>query len=386
MGVNIDRVIMITFLLGGIMAGGGGLLFMFFFEVTRYNVGFLLGIKAFTAAVLGGIGNLRGALLGGLLLGLIENYGAAIFGSQWKDSSPSSSWCRAHVPADRHPRRVPREGARMSASTASALACARSSAAVTSRSAGTVARTAACVRAGYARAAPPRASLPLPPAESSAPVRATTPRLGFVGRASFYPVVVYVLVGARPQHRRRLRRTARPRVRRLLRHRCLHHRRADGSGHGNLPFWLTLPSRSSSPCSRACFSARRRCGCAATTSRSSRSGFGEIIRITANNTEWLGGPARHHRHPPSRPSRHRRPRLRASSTPSPTTSWASTSSSSSSSSCGGSSTAGSAGPGPRSARTRTPPSSWACPRSSSSCWAFAIGAAVGGLAGALYAS
>ena len=58
---------------------------MIFFEITRFNVGFLLGIKAFTAAVLGGIGNLRGALLGGLLLGLIENYGSAIFGSQWKD-------------------------------------------------------------------------------------------------------------------------------------------------------------------------------------------------------------------------------------------------------------------------------------------------------------
>ena len=56
-----------------------------FFELTAYNVGFLLGIKAFTAAVLGGIGNIRGALIGGLLLGLIENYGAGIFGTQWQD-------------------------------------------------------------------------------------------------------------------------------------------------------------------------------------------------------------------------------------------------------------------------------------------------------------
>lgn len=85
MGVNIDRVITVTFLLGGIMAGGAGLLFMVFFENTRYNIGFILGVKAFTAAVLGGIGNIRGALLGGLVLGLIENYGAAIWGSQWKD-------------------------------------------------------------------------------------------------------------------------------------------------------------------------------------------------------------------------------------------------------------------------------------------------------------
>jgi branched-chain amino acid transport system permease protein len=85
MGVNIDRVIMYTFLIGGVMAGGAATLYMIFFESTRFSVGFLLGVKAFTAAVLGGIGNLRGALVGGLLLGLIENYGAGLFGGQWKD-------------------------------------------------------------------------------------------------------------------------------------------------------------------------------------------------------------------------------------------------------------------------------------------------------------
>jgi len=53
--------------------------------ITRYDAGFLLGVKAFTAAVLGGIGNLRGALLGGFVLGLAENYGSAIVGTQWKD-------------------------------------------------------------------------------------------------------------------------------------------------------------------------------------------------------------------------------------------------------------------------------------------------------------
>lgn len=85
MGVNIDRVVMVTFLAGGVMAGVAAVLYGTFFELTQYNVGFLLGIKAFTAAVLGGIGNIRGALLGGLALGLIENYGASIFGSHWKD-------------------------------------------------------------------------------------------------------------------------------------------------------------------------------------------------------------------------------------------------------------------------------------------------------------
>ncbi|HMC53033.1 MAG TPA: branched-chain amino acid ABC transporter permease [Acidimicrobiales bacterium] len=85
MGVNIDRVVMLTFLLGGAAAGAAATMFGVFFEVTQNIVGFVLGIKAFTAAVLGGIGNLRGALLGGLTLGLIENYGASIWGSQWKD-------------------------------------------------------------------------------------------------------------------------------------------------------------------------------------------------------------------------------------------------------------------------------------------------------------
>jgi len=75
----------LTFLLGGLMAGWAGMLNMTFFESTRFDVGFLLGVKAFTAAVLGGIGNLRGALLGGLLLGLIENYGSALLGGEWKD-------------------------------------------------------------------------------------------------------------------------------------------------------------------------------------------------------------------------------------------------------------------------------------------------------------
>jgi len=85
MGVNIDRVIFLTFLLGGIMAGGAGLLYLITLERTTFNVGFFIGIKAFTAAVLGGIGNLRGALVGGLVLGLVENYGSAIFGTQWRD-------------------------------------------------------------------------------------------------------------------------------------------------------------------------------------------------------------------------------------------------------------------------------------------------------------
>jgi branched-chain amino acid transport system permease protein len=85
MGVNVDRVILLTFLLGGLLAGGAGMLWMMYREVTRFNIGFIPGIKAFTAAVLGGIGNIRGALLGGIVLGLIESYGSALFGGEWND-------------------------------------------------------------------------------------------------------------------------------------------------------------------------------------------------------------------------------------------------------------------------------------------------------------
>jgi branched-chain amino acid transport system permease protein len=85
MGVNIDRVVTATFAIGGIMAGVAAALYMMRFEETNYFVGFLLSIKAFTAAVLGGIGNIRGALVGGFVLGLLELYGSSIFGSEWRD-------------------------------------------------------------------------------------------------------------------------------------------------------------------------------------------------------------------------------------------------------------------------------------------------------------
>ena len=85
MGVSIDRVVTITFLLGGLLAGAAGVLFGYSFGRTRFDIGFLPGIKAFTAAVLGGIGSIRGALAGGLLLGVIENIGAGCFGTQWRD-------------------------------------------------------------------------------------------------------------------------------------------------------------------------------------------------------------------------------------------------------------------------------------------------------------
>ncbi|HEX8628157.1 MAG TPA: branched-chain amino acid ABC transporter permease [Catenuloplanes sp.] len=85
MGVNKDRVIVLIFLLGGLLAGAAALLYAVRYGNTRFNVGFVLGLKAFTAAVLGGIGNLRGALLGGLLLGVVEVYAATLTSSNWED-------------------------------------------------------------------------------------------------------------------------------------------------------------------------------------------------------------------------------------------------------------------------------------------------------------
>jgi len=85
MGVNIDRVVTLTFLLGGLMAGAAGLLYTIRFNGTKFDVGFIFGIKSFTAAVLGGIGNLRGALVGGIVLGMLEAFGGAMFGSEWID-------------------------------------------------------------------------------------------------------------------------------------------------------------------------------------------------------------------------------------------------------------------------------------------------------------
>ena len=84
MGVNIDRVVVVTFLVGGVMAGAAGLLYLIVLGAPAFwFIGFLPGIKAFAAAVLGGIGNIRGAMLGGLILGMVEAYSVPCFGTQW---------------------------------------------------------------------------------------------------------------------------------------------------------------------------------------------------------------------------------------------------------------------------------------------------------------
>jgi len=84
MGVNIDRVISQAFVLGGLLGGAAGFLFGISAGVV-YTMGFTPALKAFTAAVLGGIGNIRGAVLGGLTLGVAENLPSACVGASWRD-------------------------------------------------------------------------------------------------------------------------------------------------------------------------------------------------------------------------------------------------------------------------------------------------------------
>src|ERR671918_736995 len=75
MGIDVDRVIVTTFAIGGLLAGAAGILFVFVFNQVNYFMGFVPGIKAFTAAVLGGIGNVLGAGIGGIALGVLESVG-----------------------------------------------------------------------------------------------------------------------------------------------------------------------------------------------------------------------------------------------------------------------------------------------------------------------
>jgi branched-chain amino acid transport system permease protein len=84
-GVNVDRVISLTFVMGASLAFVAGLMYLLYYGVIDFFIGFVAGIKAFTAAVLGGIGSLPGAMLGGLIIGLIEVFWAGYFSTQYKD-------------------------------------------------------------------------------------------------------------------------------------------------------------------------------------------------------------------------------------------------------------------------------------------------------------
>ena len=85
LGVNVDRTISLTFVMGAVLAAVAGVMVTLYYGVIDFFIGFLAGIKAFSAAVLGGIGSVPGAMLGGLLIGLIEAMWAAYFSADYKD-------------------------------------------------------------------------------------------------------------------------------------------------------------------------------------------------------------------------------------------------------------------------------------------------------------
>ncbi|MGE5892525.1 MAG: branched-chain amino acid ABC transporter permease [bacterium] len=86
LGINIDRVISMTFIIGSGLAAIAGLMVGMYYGLVNYFIGYIVGIKAFTAAVLGGIGSIYGAMFGGLLLGLMESFGASYLSSEYKDA------------------------------------------------------------------------------------------------------------------------------------------------------------------------------------------------------------------------------------------------------------------------------------------------------------
>ena len=85
MGVEVDRVIVMAFFLGSALAGAGGLIFGLYYNFTSFIIGFTAGLRAFTAAVLGGIGNVPGAMVGGVIIGMIEAMSGQFIATAWSD-------------------------------------------------------------------------------------------------------------------------------------------------------------------------------------------------------------------------------------------------------------------------------------------------------------
>ena len=85
MGIEVDSVVMTTFFLGSALAGAAGLVFGLYYNFASYVIGYTAGLRAFTAAVLGGIGSIPGAMLGGIIIGLIESLGGQLLATRWTD-------------------------------------------------------------------------------------------------------------------------------------------------------------------------------------------------------------------------------------------------------------------------------------------------------------
>ena len=85
MGIDVDRVVVLTFFLGSALAGAGSLFFGLYYGFTGYYIGYTTGLRAFTSAVLGGVGSIPGAVLGGLFIGLTQSLGGQFIGVKWTD-------------------------------------------------------------------------------------------------------------------------------------------------------------------------------------------------------------------------------------------------------------------------------------------------------------
>jgi len=85
MGIEVDHIVMLTFFVGSALAGAAGLVFGLYYNYTSFIIGYTAGLRAFTAAVLGGIGNIPGAMIGGLVIGLIESVGGQVLAVRWTD-------------------------------------------------------------------------------------------------------------------------------------------------------------------------------------------------------------------------------------------------------------------------------------------------------------
>ena len=209
MGINVDTTISLTFLLGGMLAGAAGLIYALYQTTIWYFQGFTAGLIAFTAAVMGGIGNLRGAVLGGLIIGFIQQISDNRIGrSEWTPAivfaylilimvfgRPACSARRRGRRDERDSRQHPqvrRERSRKRLGAVAAVGRRRRSFPAVHRR-----RDPAC-RSSSTRAA----------------ASSTTATLA----------LAYVVMALGPEHRRRLRRPARPRLRRVLRDRRVHDR------------------------------------------------------------------------------------------------------------------------------------------------------------------